>query len=119
MTNPIMKKRAAAKRRALRTRAKTYGTEERPRLSVFRSGAHIYAQVINDDAGKTLAASSDLALKVIGKKPLELATLVGADVAKKAKAAGISKVVFDRGPYLYHGRVKAVAEAAREVGLEF
>lgn len=119
MTKHILKKRTAAKRRAIRTRAKVHGTQERPRLTVFRSGAHIYAQVINDDAGTTLAASSDLALKVTGRKPLELAALVGEDVAKKAKSAGVGKIVFDRGPYLYHGRVKAVALAAREVGLEF
>jgi large subunit ribosomal protein L18 len=118
MLKPIMKKRAAAKRRAIRTRAKISGSAERPRLTVFRSGAHMYAQVINDETGKTLAAASDLKDKG-DKKPLESAAVVGTEVATKAKAAGVTKVVFDRGQYLYHGRVKAVAEAARAAGLEF
>ncbi len=118
MLKPILKKRAAAKRRAIRTRAKISGTAERPRLTVFRSGAHMYAQVINDETGKTLAAASDLQDKGT-KKPLESAAAVGAEVAAKAKAAGVTKVVFDRGSYLYHGRVAAVAEAARTAGLEF
>ncbi|MBI1908445.1 50S ribosomal protein L18 [Candidatus Uhrbacteria bacterium] len=119
MMKRILKKREGATRRAIRTRAKIHGTAERPRLSVFRSSAHIYAQVINDDEGKTLASASDLALKLAGKKPLEAAAAVGADVAAKAKAAGVTEVVFDRGSYLYHGRVKAVADAAREAGLQF
>lgn len=119
MMKRILKKRERATRRAIRTRAKIHGTTERPRLSVFRSSAHIYAQVINDDEGKTLASSSDLAIKLTGKKPLEAAAAVGADVAQKAKAAGVTQVVFDRGSYLYHGRVKAVADAAREAGLQF
>lgn len=115
----ILKKRESARRRAIRTRSRVRGTTERPRLSVFRSKAHIYAQVINDEVGKTLAAASDLAVETKGMKPVEVAALVGKTVAEKAKAAGVSKVVFDRGSYLYHGRVKAVADAAREVGLEF
>ncbi len=115
----ILSKRARALRRAIRTRAKVRGTTERPRLSVFRSKAHIYAQVIDDEASKTLAAASDLVVEAVGKKPVEIAALVGKAVADKAKAAGITAVVFDRGPYLYHGRVKAVAEAAREAGLQF
>ncbi len=119
MLKSILKKRAQAFRRAIRTRAKIHGTQERPRLTVFRSGAHIYAQVINDDEGKTMAAASDLKMTVTGKKPLEIAALIGEEVAKKAIAAGVAKVVFDRGPYLYHGRVKAIAVAAREAGLEF
>lgn len=115
----ILKKRASAARRAIRTRSKVRGTTERPRLSVFRSKAHIYAQVINDEAGKTLAAASDMAVEAKGVKPVDVAALVGKAVAEKAKAAGVTKVVFDRGAYLYHGRVKAVADAAREAGLEF
>ena len=95
----------------------------RPRLSVFRSGKHIYAQVIDDTAGRTLAAASSLdgalraALKTGADK--DAATAVGKLVAERALAAGVSNVVFDRGSYLYHGRVKALAEAAREGGLSF
>jgi large subunit ribosomal protein L18 len=95
----------------------------RPRLSVFRSGKHIYAQVIDDTAGRTLAAASSLerpqreALKTGADK--DAATTVGKLVAERALAAGVTAVVFDRGPYLYHGRVKALAEAAREGGLSF
>ncbi|MCH8049106.1 50S ribosomal protein L18 [Patescibacteria group bacterium] len=119
MSNPTKEKRLRALRRARRTRAKVSGTSDRPRLSVFRSSKHILAQVIDDDSGRTIAASSDASLNVKGKKPVEVATLVGADVAKKAKAAGVSTVVFDRGSYKYHGRVKALAEAVREGGLKF
>jgi large subunit ribosomal protein L18 len=95
----------------------------RPRLSVFRSGRHIYAQVIDDKAGRTVAAASSLEkpmrtdLKTGADK--DAATAVGKLVAERAIAAGIKEVVFDRGPYLYHGRVKALAEAAREGGLSF
>jgi large subunit ribosomal protein L18 len=95
----------------------------RPRLSVFRSGRHIYAQVIDDKAGRTVAAASSLekaqrdSLKTGADK--DAATTVGKLVAERAIAAGIKEVVFDRGPYLYHGRVKALAEAAREGGLSF
>jgi large subunit ribosomal protein L18 len=95
----------------------------RPRLSVFRSGKHIYAQVIDDSQGRTLAAASSIekpmreGLKTGADK--DAATAVGKLVAERAIAAGVSKVVFDRGPYLYHGRVKALAEAAREGGLSF
>jgi large subunit ribosomal protein L18 len=95
----------------------------RPRLSVFRSGRHIYAQVIDDKAGRTLAAASSLEKEMReGMKTgadRDAATAVGKLVAERAKAAGVSEVVFDRGPYLYHGRVKALAEAAREGGLSF
>lgn len=120
MLKRIMKKRAAKARRAIRTRARIRGTEARPRLTVFRSSAHIYAQVINDETGRTLASASDLTVaEAKGKKPLEIAALIGAEVAKHAKVAGVTTVVFDRGSYLYHGRVKAVAEAAREAGLAF
>lgn len=116
MSKRIIKKREGAERRALRTRARLTG--DRPRLSIFRSQAHIYAQVIDDAAGKTLASSSDLVLKAAGK-PLERAAKVGEDIAKKAIAAGVKQVMFDRGSYRYHGRVKAIADAAREAGLEF
>jgi large subunit ribosomal protein L18 len=99
------------------------GTPERPRLSIFRSLNHIYAQVIDDAAGHTLAAASDSDADVkkaaTGKKKSEVATLVGEAVAKKAKEKGITSVVFDRGGFRYHGRVKALAEAARKGGLGF
>lgn len=114
----IIAKRAGMERRAHRTRAKIHGTAERPRMSVFRSDKHISVQVINDDLGKTLASASDMKMDA-AKKPLELAAMVGAEVAKSAKAAGVTKVIFDRGSYPFHGRVKALAEAAREQGLEF
>ncbi len=117
------KSRIARKRRHARVRARITGTAERPRLNVFRSLEHIYAQVIDDTAGHTLAAAStidrDLREKIEGKTKSEAAKLVGALVAERAQKVGIKKVVFDRGGYRYHGRVKALAEAAREAGLEF
>ncbi len=103
-------------RRHLRVRAKVQGTAERPRLVVFRSDKHIYAQLVNDVAQHTLVTVTDSGLT--GKKS-EKSVEVGKRVAEKAKAAGISKVVFDRAGYQYHGRVKAVADGAREAGLEF
>lgn len=90
----------------------------RLRLSVHRSGRHIYAQIIDDAAGKTLAAASTLVKGKIGAN-VDAASQVGKDIAEKAKAAGITTVVFDRGGFLFHGRVKALADAAREHGLEF
>jgi large subunit ribosomal protein L18 len=105
-------------RRHSRVRGKVRGTAERPRLAVFRSITHTYAQVIDDTAGRTLAAASTVKLK-IAKNDLAAAQAVGKDIAAKAVKAGVSKVVFDRGGYIYHGRVKALAEAAREAGLEF
>lgn len=105
-------------RRRVRVRSRVTGTAERPRLSVFRSSKHIYAQVIDDLAGKTLAQASSSTSKMTGKK-IDKSVGVGTEVAQKAKAAGIAKVVFDRGGYKYHGRVKALADAAREAGLEF
>ena len=90
----------------------------RPRLSVHRSGRHIYAQIIDDAAGKTLAAASTLVKGQIGAN-VDAAAQVGRDIAERAKAAGITTVVFDRGGFLFHGRVKALADAAREGGLEF
>lgn len=103
-------------RRHARVRAKVAGTGARPRLVVFRSHKHIYAQLVDDAAQRTLLSVSDAKLE--GKKS-EKSTAVGKLVAEKAKAAGITKVVFDRGGYRYHGRVKAVADGAREGGLEF
>ena len=114
-----IKKQTQSQRRAIRTRAKIRGTSQRPRLSVFRSLRHIHAQIIDDASSRTLAASSDNAMDTKGKKPVEVATLVGSDLAKKALAAGVKEVVFDRGAYRYHGRVKALADAAREGGLTF
>ena len=108
------------RRRRVRTslRARSAG---KPRLSVHRSGRHIYAQVIDDAAGKTLAAASTLDKDLKGKTgaTAEGATLVGKTLAERAKAAGVDRVVFDRGGFLFHGRVKALADAAREGGLEF
>ncbi|MBL8031541.1 MAG: 50S ribosomal protein L18 [Candidatus Doudnabacteria bacterium] len=105
-------------RRRVRVRSRVSGTAERPRLSVFRSSKHIYAQIVDDVTGKTLAQASSSTSKVAGKKT-DKSVSVGAEVAKKAKTAGVTKVVFDRGGYKYHGRVKALADAAREAGLEF
>lgn len=109
-------KRARAVRRARRVRARFEGTAARPRLSVTRSLKHIYAQLIDDSVGHTLAAASDLTVKASGK-PVEVAKAVGLAIAELAKKAGITTVVFDRGSNRYHGRVAAVAEGAREGGL--
>ena len=100
-----------------RIRKSVNGTSERPRLSVFRSNKQIYAQVINDLTSHTLAAASSLGLEKMAK--IEQAKKVGELIAEKAKAAGIESVVFDRNGYLYHGRVQALADAAREGGLKF
>jgi len=102
-----------------RIRRKLSGSTERPRLSVHRSLNHIYAQVIDDQTGQTVASASTLALKVKTGGNITAAKEVGKAVAEKAQAKGVKKVVFDRGGYLYHGRVKALADAAREAGLEF
>lgn len=110
------------KRRHLRVRKKVHGTGDRPRLSVYRSSKHMYAQLIDDERGHTLAAASTLdpELKdVENAGNIEAAKKVGELIAKRAKEKGYGKVVFDRGGYLYHGRVKALAEAAREAGLDF
>ena len=100
-----------------RIRKNVNGTAERPRLSVFRSNKQIYVQVINDVDGRTLASASSIGMEAMPK--IEQAAKVGALLAEKAKAAGITTVVFDRNGYLYHGRVKALADAAREGGLNF
>ncbi len=118
-----MKLRDKKLRRARRTRSalRKVGTGQ-PRLSVFRSSKHIYAQIIDDREGKTLAHASSLedGGKAGGKTATaDAAAAVGKLIAERAKAAGVDKLVFDRGPYLYHGRVKALADAAREGGLEF
>jgi large subunit ribosomal protein L18 len=103
-----------------RIRARVAGTQERPRLAVFRSINHIYAQVIDDQQGHTLVAAASTEKDLKGKGGnLDGAKLIGKTVAERAKEKGITKVVFDRGGYLYHGRVKALADAAREAGLEF
>ncbi|MGB7983723.1 MAG: 50S ribosomal protein L18 [Terracidiphilus sp.] len=103
----------------VRIRRKLAGTEERPRLSVHRSLTHIYAQVIDDQKGETLASASSLALKLKTGGNIAAAKEIGKAVAQAAVAKGVKKVVFDRGGYLYHGRIKALADAAREAGLEF
>jgi large subunit ribosomal protein L18 len=115
----VQTKDQARRRRHRRVRAKISGTAERPRLAVYRSNARIYAQLIDDGAGHTLVAASSLDTDVAGTKRSEQPAAVGRLVAERAKAAGIERVVFDRGGYLYHGRVKALADAARETGLEF
>lgn len=119
----MTKQVSARKRRHIRVRVKISGTPTRPRLNVFRSLGHIYAQVIDDTAGHTVAAAStvepELRAKVKDMPKAEQAKQVGRLVAERAKARGVERVVFDRGGYLYHGRVKALADAAREAGLEF
>ena len=121
MSNSAQQKRQARIRRHRRVRKKVRGTAERPRLAVFRSNKHISAQVIDDLTGRTLAAASttetDLRSGATGN--VDAATQVGRLVAERAKAAGVDQVVFDRGGFLYHGRVAALASAAREAGLEF
>jgi large subunit ribosomal protein L18 len=115
----ITTSRAARQTRHQRIRRHLAGTPERPRLAVFRSSRYIYAQVIDDAAGHTLAAASTQDLPASASPKTEAAKAVGKLVAERAKAAGVSQVVFDRGGYRFHGRVKAVAEGAREEGLEF
>ena len=106
-------------RRHARVRAKVSGTKEVPRLNVFRSNNNIFVQIIDDTTGNTLVSSSSVELKLKNGGNVEGAKLVGKDIAEKAKKAKIKTVVFDRGGYLYHGRVEALATAARENGLEF
>jgi large subunit ribosomal protein L18 len=108
----------ARTKRHRRVRKKVVGTPARPRLAVFRSNRHIYAQVIDDVAGRTLASSSSLATKA-GDDPIANAKEVGLALAARAKDAGVTSVAFDRGGFMYHGRVKALADGAREGGLEF
>jgi large subunit ribosomal protein L18 len=117
------KSQQARQHRHVRVRRRVVGTAERPRLNVYRSEKHIYAQVIDDAVGHTLVSAStvdvDLRVAISGKNKTEQAKLVGRAVAERAIDAGVKKVVFDRGGYIYHGRVKALADAAREAGLEF
>ncbi len=116
-------KEQGRKSRHFRIRKRVSGTAERPRLCVFRSASHIYAQVIDDDEGRTVASASSLEEEFKGHKGhrgnVRMAQLIGEAVGRKAREKGVAKVVFDRGGYLYHGRVKALAEGAREAGLEF
>ena len=122
---PVRRLSREAKRRRVhdRVRMSVSGTPERPRLCVYRSLDHIYAQVIDDRAGKTLVSASsadkDTKKALKGGGNVAAAKVVGKAIAERAKAAGVSKVVFDRGGYKYHGRVKALADAAREAGLQF
>jgi large subunit ribosomal protein L18 len=110
-------------RRQRHVRKRIFGTPERPRLCIFRSSKHIYAQVVNDATGTTLASASTLDPEIKGQAPYggnkAAATLVGKAVAERAKQAGIDKICFDRRSYKYHGRVQALADAAREAGLDF
>jgi large subunit ribosomal protein L18 len=106
-------------KRRRRVRAKIHGTAERPRISVFRSNRGIFGQLIDDDARRTLAAVSWTEDSLKGLSRLEQATRAGAQLAERAKAAGVESAVFDRGGYQYHGRVKAFADGAREAGLQF
>ena len=118
-----IKLREARHRRHLRVRAKVEGTDSRPRLCVFRSLNHIYTQIIDDSQGHTLTSAStldpEISEQIAGKVKATKAEEVGSLVAKRALAKGINQVVFDRGGYQYHGRVKALAEAARQAGLRF
>ena len=113
----IATKTLQRQRRHIRIRSQVAGTETKPRLSVFRSNKAIYAQLVDDTKGQTLAASSSLGVK--GKKGVEAAKVVGQELAKIAKEKKVVACVFDRGGYLYHGQVKALAEGAREGGLQF
>jgi large subunit ribosomal protein L18 len=119
----MAKKLEGRERRKLRIRKNVEGTPDRPRLSVFRSARHIYAQVVDDSTGKTLAHASTLSKDLKGTldadKKTDAAKKVGALIAKMCKSKKIDRVVFDRNGYLYHGRVSALAQAAREAGLEF
>jgi large subunit ribosomal protein L18 len=115
----VMTKPARRLRRRRRVRAKVHGTASRPRISVFRSNRGIFAQLVDDDAGRTLAAVNWTESELRSLKPTEQATRAGALLASRARAAGIEAAVFDRGGYQYHGRVKALADGAREGGLQF
>ena len=115
----VMTRPAKRLKRRRRVRAKVRGTAERPRISVFRSNRGIFAQLIDDDAGRTLAAVNWIEADLRSLKPMEQATQAGKLLAERATAAGVEVAVFDRGGYRYHGRVKALAEGAREGGLTF
>ena len=113
------RKNEERQRRHKRVRRVVSGTPDCPRLNVFRSNKQIYAQIIDDTTGRTLAASSSVVLKLENGGNVEAAKKVGADIAEKCKALNIESVRFDRGGYVYHGRVQALADAAREAGLKF
>ncbi len=121
--DPNKKKAQRKLKRARRVRGRIVGSPERPRLSVFRSARHFSAQLIDDTAGRTLMALSSQSPEIRGQLPywgnVKAAALLGKAFGEKAKSQGFTKVAFDRGPYKYHGRVKAFADAAREAGLEF
>jgi len=124
MADKQQMKAARFERRRFRTRKSIFGSPERPRLSVFRSDKHIYAQIINDFDGKTLAAVASTSADLRGAElknggNIAAAKKVGAAIAAKAKEIGVTKVAFDRGGRMYHGRIKALADAAREAGLQF
>lgn len=114
-------KKQARKKVRLSIRSKVFGTSEIPRLAVYRSNKQIYAQIIDDSVGKTLTAASSNQKKLISTKgtKIDQAIAVGKSIAENAKSVGVETVVFDRGGFLYHGRVKALAESARETGLKF
>ena len=113
----VMTKPARRLKRRRRVRAKVHGSASRPRISVFRSNRGIFAQLVDDDSGRTLAAVNWTESELRSLKPMEQATRAGALLAERAKAAGVDSAVFDRGGYQYHGRVKALADGAREAGL--
>jgi large subunit ribosomal protein L18 len=115
----VATKEARRLKRRRRVRAKVQGTGTRPRISVFRSNRGVFAQLIDDEAGRTLAAVNWTEPELRSLAPLEQAKRAGAMLAERAREAGIERAVFDRGGYLYHGRVKALADGARESGLEF
>ena len=121
MPTATQKKQQARIRRHARARKKVHGSPDRPRLAVFRSNKHIVAQIIDDSTGVTLAAASshEAAIKTGATGNKSASAKVGSLIADRAKSAGVSKVVFDRGGFIYHGRIAAVAEAARAAGLEF
>ena len=122
MPTVTKKKLGGRHRRQLRVRKKVFGTPERPRMNVFRSAKHIYVQVINDVEGKTLAAASTITKALKGTftgKKTQKAAAIGAAIAERCKELKIDKVVFDRAGFRYHGRIKAIAEAARKAGLQF
>jgi large subunit ribosomal protein L18 len=123
MSSKAQEKRESRIRRHTRLRKKVFGAAIRPRLAVYRSLEHIYAQVINDEQGHTVASAStvdgEIKKAIAGKTKTQEAQIVGQFIAKRAKAAGISQVVFDRGGNRYQGRIKALADAAREAGLDF
>jgi large subunit ribosomal protein L18 len=115
----VMTKPARRLKRRRRVRAKVQGTAERPRISVFRSNRGVFAQVIDDEEGRTLVAVSWTEPELRALKPMDQASRAGSVLAERARAAGVERAVFDRGGYQYHGRIRALAEAAREGGLTF